>query len=142
MVSLLTCKPKSQAGEDGMLKYAGLALLFGTTVGVAWAQGSGKFDGQYVGDLTLTKEISGDCTRPPVGAVYPLTISGGKVRFVYRPRFGTTLTGSIDGNGNFTASTRVSKGIVLMSGKVQGNTVSASITSPSCNYSFKAKKEA
>jgi len=69
-----------------MLKYAGLALLFITTIGVALAQVSIKFDGQYVGDLTLTKEISGDCTRPPVGAVYPLIISGGKIRFVYRPR--------------------------------------------------------
>ena len=123
-----------------MLKYAGLALLFITTIGVALAQVSIKFDGQYVGDLTLTKEISGDCTRPPVGAVYPLIISGGKIRFVYRPRFGTTLTGSIDDNGNFTAFTRVSKGIVHMSGKVQGNTLSASITSPSCNYSFTAKR--
>ena len=74
-----------------MLKYGGLlALLFGTAIGVAWAQGSPKFDGQYVGDLTLTKEISGDCTKPPVGALYPLIISGGKIRFVYRPRFGTT----------------------------------------------------
>jgi hypothetical protein len=52
------------------------------------------------------------------------------------------LTGSIDGNGNFTASTRVPKGVVHMSGKVQGNTLTASITSPSCNYSFRAKKEA
>ena len=124
-----------------MLKYAGLALFLGTAIGAAWAQGSARFDGQYVGELALTKEISGDCTRPPVGAVYPLIISGGRIRFVYRPRFGTTLTGSIDDNGNLAASTRVSKGIVHMRGKVQGNTLSATITSPSCNYDFKARKE-
>ena len=45
-----------------MLKCLGLGLLLGAGLGsVAWAQGSTKFDGQYMGELTLTKEITGDC---------------------------------------------------------------------------------
>lgn len=123
-----------------MLRCLGLGLLIGTTLGgVAWAQGSAKFDGQYVGQLVLTKVISGDCTRPPLGALYPLTISAGRVRFIYRPRFDTTLTGNIGENGIFTASARVPKGVVRMTGRVQGNNVKASIVSPSCNYTFQTK---
>ena len=123
-----------------MLRFLGLALLIGgALVGVASAQGVGKFDGQYVGQLTLTKIVSGDCTKPPIGAVYPLTISGGEVRFVYRPRFGTTLMGKIGENGDFSASARSRKGFVRMTGRIRGNNVTASIISPSCNYSFLTK---
>ncbi len=123
-----------------MLRRLGLALLLGTGLGsVVWAQGSAKFDGQYVGELTLTKEIGGDCTPPPLGALYPLTISGGEVRFAYLPRFGTTLIGRVGENGNFKASARLRRGFVQMTGHIQGNNLTASISSPSCNYTFKTK---
>ena len=123
-----------------MPRHLGLGLLLGAALGsAAWAQGSAKFDGQYTGELTLTKTISGDCTEPPLGALYPLTISRGEVRFEYRPRFGTALRGKIDENGNFTASTRVPKGSVRMTGHIQGTYVTASIVSPSCNYKFQTK---
>jgi hypothetical protein len=92
-----------------------------------------------VGELALTKEISGDCTQPPLGALYPLTISRGEVRFAYRPRFGTTLRGKVDDNGIFKASARLRKGFVNMTGRIQGNNVSADIISPSCNYTFQTK---
>jgi hypothetical protein len=75
---------------------------------------------QYVGELTLTKEIAGDCTRPPQGALYPLTIAGGEVRFAYRPRFDTTLTGRVNENGVFRASARLRRGFVQMTGSIQG----------------------
>jgi hypothetical protein len=35
--------------------------------------------------------IINDYTQPPLGALYPLTISGGEVRFAYVPRFDTTF---------------------------------------------------
>ena len=63
--------------------------------GLAWAQGGDRFDGQYVGELTLTRTFDGDCTTPPLGSLYPLTIAGGEVRFAYLPRFATTLVGRI-----------------------------------------------
>ncbi len=123
-----------------MLGCLGLGLLLGTGLGsVAWAQVSAKFDGQYMGELTLTKIISGDCTEPPLGSLYPLTISKGEVRFVYRPRFGTTLIGKIDENGVLKASARLKNGFAHMTGRIQGNNVSASIESPSCNYKFQTK---
>jgi hypothetical protein len=123
-----------------MLKCLISGLLLGATLGsVAWAQGLAKFDGQYMGELALTKEITGDCTRPPFGALYPLTVSQGVVRFVYLPRFGTTLSGKVDENGIFKASARLRKGFVQMTGRIQGNHVSASIASPSCNYTFQTK---
>ncbi|SRR6266404_8283017 len=123
-----------------MLRWLGLGLLLGTGLGsVAWAQGSTKFDGQYMGELTLAKEISGDCTRPPLGALYPLTISRGQVRFVYLPRFGTTLIGKADENGIFKASARLRRGFVQMTGRIQGNNLTAHIVSPSCNYTFQTK---
>ena len=113
-----------------MPKCLGLGLLLGAGLGsVAWAQGSTKFDGQYMGELTLTKEITGDCTQPPPGALYPLTIS----------RFGTTLSGKVGENGVFKASARLRRGFVHMTGRIQGNSVSASIVSPSCNYTFQTK---
>src|ERR1700745_3270301 len=123
-----------------MLKCLGLILLLGAGVGsLAWAQGSAKFDGQYVGELTLTKVVNGDCTEPPLGALYPLKISRGEVRFVYRPRFDTTLRGGVDENGVFKASARLRKGFVQMTGRIQGKNVTASIQSPSCNYKFQTK---
>ena len=123
-----------------MMKWLGLGLLLSTGLGsVAWAQGSARFDGQYMGELTLTKVINGDCTEPPPGALYPLTISRGEVRFVYAPRFDTKLSGKIDENGVFKASARVRKGFVQMTGRIQGNNLTASIASPSCNYTFRTK---
>ena len=122
-----------------MLRWLGLGLLLGTGLGsAAWAQGSAKFDGQYVGELTLTKVIN-DCTRPPLGALYPLTISKGEVRFVYVPRFDTTLHGKVDENGILKASARVRRGFVQMTGRIQGNNIIAYIVSPSCNYTFRTK---
>ena len=117
---------------------SGLLLAAGFTC-VAWAQGTSRFDGQYRGELTLTKEIEGDCTQPPLGALYPLRISGGQVRFAYVPRFDTTLSGIIDDNGRFKASARIRKGFVQMTGRVQGNHITAFIVSPSCNYTFQTK---
>jgi len=115
-------------------------LLLGAALGnLAWAQGAARFDGQYAGELTLTRTLKGDCIQPPPGALYPLTISGGNVRFPYLPRFSTTLNGRINDNGNFTASARLRKGSAQMTGRVQGNNVTAAIISPSCNYTFQTK---
>ena len=123
-----------------MLRWLGLGLLLGAGLGsVAWAQGSAAFDGQYMGELTLTKVINGDCTKPPFGALYPLTISRGEVRFAYRPRFDTTLSGRVDQNGIIKASARVRKGFVRMTGRIQGHNLTAFIVSPSCNYTFRTK---
>jgi hypothetical protein len=122
-----------------MLRWLGLGLLLGTGLAsVAWAQGSAKFDGQYMGELTLTKVIN-DCTQPPLGALYPLTISRGEVRFAYVPRFDTTLSGKVDENGTFKASARLRRGYVQMTGHIQGNNLTAHIVSPSCNYTFQTK---
>jgi len=127
-------------GKNGMLRWLGLGLVLGTGLGsIAWAQGSAQFDGQYAGELVLTKEKKGDCTRPALGALYPLTISRGEVRFSYVPRFATTLTGKIGENGIFRASARARKGSVQMTGRVLGNNVTADIVSPSCDYTFQTK---
>ena len=84
-----------------MLRWLGLSLLLATGLGgVVWAQGSAKFDGQYSGELTLTRTIKGDCTQPPSGALYPLTVSGGVVQFKYVPRFDTRLIGTVDRAGS------------------------------------------
>ena|SRR5207248_6801133 len=124
-------------GKNGMLRRLGLGLLLGTALGgVAWAQGLAKFDGHYLGELTLKEVIAGDCTEPPLGALYPLTISRGEVRFAYVQRFNTTLRGKVDGNGVFKASARLRKGVVQMTGRIQGNNVTAEIASPSCHYTF------
>jgi hypothetical protein len=123
-----------------MLRWLGLGLLLGGGLGnVAWAQGPAKFDGQYMGELTLTKVIHENCTEPPLGALYPLNISRGEVRFVYVPRFDTTLRGTVNNNGVFTASARLRKGFVRMTGRIQGSNLTATIVSPSCNYAFHTK---
>lgn len=116
----------------GALLGAGLATLTG-------AQGAANFDGQYMGELTLTGIIDGDCTRPPPGALYPLEVAGRRVRFSYVPRFSTTLSGSVAPNGSFTAAARAKSGMVQMTGQIRGDTVTAEIVSPSCKYSFKTK---
>src|ERR1700741_3722917 len=98
-----------------MLRVLALGLLLGTGLGsAAWAQGSSRFDGQYRGELTLTKEIKENCTQPPLGALYPLRISQGEVEFVYVPRFDTTLRGRVNENGIFKASARIRHGSVQM----------------------------
>lgn len=123
-----------------MLKWLGLGLLIGAALGnVAWAQVSTKFDGQYVGELTLTKVVSGDCSQPPPGAVYPLTISAGQVEFKYDPRFDTVLHGKVEANGTFNASRRLRKGWVRMTGHIRQNTITAHISSPSCKYTFRTR---
>src|SRR5262249_15133680 len=107
----------------------------------ASAQSLAQFDGKYLGELTLTKVVRGDCTKPPLGSLYPLTISNGQVRFEYVPRFGTTLTGRINEAGVFKAAARLRKGrLVEMTGRVQGGIhLTAVIYSPSCNYSFQTR---
>jgi hypothetical protein len=123
-----------------MLRWLGVGLLLGTGLGsAAWAQGAARFDGQYMGELTLTSVISGDCAEPPVGALYPLTISAGQVRFLYTPRFNTILTGRIGDNGVFRATARLRHGFAQMTGRIRGNSVAANIVSPSCNYNFQTK---
>ena len=123
-----------------MLRSLGLGLLLGAGLGsVAWAQSSAKFDGQYRGELTLTKEIKENCTQPPLGALYPLRIFRGEVRFVYVPRFDTTLRGRVDENGIFNASARIRHGSVQMTGRIYGKNITAHIVSPSCNYTFQTK---
>jgi len=116
----------------------GLLLAIGLA-GAAWAQGPTNFDGQYVGELTLSRVRRGDCTTPPLGAVYPLTISRGEVSFAYQPLFATTLRGRITANGAFKATARVRHGIVEMTGHIQGNEITADLVSPSCVYSFRTK---
>ena len=123
-----------------MLKLVGPGLLLCTALGsAALAQGSSRFDGQYRGELTLTKEIKENCTQPPLGALYPLRISRGEVEFVYVPRFDTTLRGRVDQNGAFKATARIRHGSVQMTGRIQGRTITAYIVSPSCNYTFQTK---
>jgi len=124
-----------------MARRLGLGLLLGAGIwagfgGVAWAQGPAAFDGQYVGELRLTRTVDGDCTTPPLGSLYPLTISRGEVRFAYVPRFATTLIGRVGENGSFKASARTKQGPVEMTGQIRGNAVSAQIVSPSCQYTF------
>ena len=123
-----------------MPRRLGLGLVLAASLGsAAWGQGSARFDGQYVGELRLAKVISGDCTEPPLGSLYPLTISRGEVRFVYLPKFNTTLSGKVGENGMFKASARSRKGFVQMTGRIQGNTLTADIVSPSCNYTFQTR---
>jgi hypothetical protein len=124
-----------------MLRLLGVGLLLAVGVGgAARAQGTTQFDGKYMGELTLTKTVRGDCTRPPLGSLYPLIISRGEVRFTYAPRFGTTLNGTVDDQGILKASTRLRKGSIQMTGRIQGGIhLTAYIFSPSCNYTFQTR---
>lgn len=120
-------------------KRLGLALILALAlVSGAWAQSASRFDGEYIGELALTGIINGDCTKPPLGSAYPLSISRGLVRFKYVPRFDTTLVGRIDPNGAFKAMARMKSGVVTMTGHVAGGNVKATIQSPSCLYSFRS----
>jgi hypothetical protein len=124
-----------------MLKWEGLGLLLGAMLAnMAWAQGFTQFDGQYVGQLSLTKVINGDCTPPPLGSLYPLTISGGQVEFKYDPRFDTILRGHVNADGTFIAARLLRKGQIRMIGYIQGNNITAYIESPSCKYAFETKE--
>ena len=117
----------------------GLLLAGGLASGAAAQQPSARYDGQYTGELILTGTVKGDCTEPPLGALYPLTIAGGEVRFAYVPRFATPLIGRIGENGVFKASATARRGRVQMTGRVQGLNLTATITSPSCHYTYRAK---
>ncbi len=132
-------------GYSGMPKRLGPGLLLGAMLGsvalaqlapLAFAQVATGFDGHYVGKLTLVEVIAGDCTTPPLGALYPLDVSGGRVNFAYVPRFATTLTGTVAATGNFKASARTKHGRVEMTGELRGGKVNAQIVSPSCLYNF------
>jgi hypothetical protein len=137
---LVAAGERDRNGKNVMLRWLGLGVVLGTGLGsLAWAQGSARFDGQYMGELTLTNLINNDCTQSPPGALYPLTISGGEVRFAYVPRFDTTLSGRVGNNGSFKATARLRKGFVQMTGHIQGNNLTAHIVSPSCNYTFRTK---
>lgn len=124
-----------------MIRSLGLGLaLAAAGVSLAAAQrGSARYDGQYIGTLTLDKIIQGDCEPPPPGAQYPLTVSAGTVKFEYLPHFSTTLIGTIDAAGNFQASTKIKHGTVRMKGNIQGQNVTAQLVSPSCSYTFKTQ---
>jgi hypothetical protein len=117
----------------------GVALLGLGLCGGAQAQGTGQFDGQYVGALTLQQVVGGDCTQPPPGALYPLRISGGRVHFLYTPRFNTMLKGRVHADGSFTAFKRLRKGAIRMTGRIAEGSVTAELRSPSCGYTFKTQ---
>ena len=138
----LAAKACNRSGkwENRMAGMLASGLVFGIGFNsTAWAQSSTRFDGQYRGELTLTKVIKENCTEPPLGALYPLNISKGEVRFVYVPRFDTTLRGRVDDNGVLTASARLKHGSARMTGRVQGNRITASIVTPSCHYTYQTK---
>src|SRR5690348_6629088 len=117
-----------------------LGVLLGSGFATAAsAQVPARFDGQYVGELTLTRVTSGDCSQPAMGALYPLTISRGEVRFAYVPRFNTTLVGTVSDAGIIKAVARRRTGSIQMRGRVQGSNITAYIASPSCNYTFQTK---
>jgi hypothetical protein len=121
-----------------MLRSLGLGLLLVAGLGsAAWAQSPGRFDGQYAGQLILEETLSGYCTEPPPGAVYPLTISKGHVRFTYTVRFDTELNGKVADDGTFEAHAHIKKGSVRMTGRIHGNSVIATVISPSCHYTFR-----
>ena len=124
-----------------MLKLLGLGVVIAMGVAAAaWAQAPAKYDGQYVGSLTLTGIISGDCTRPPVGAEYPLSIRNGVVHFKYVPRFDTELIGHIDANGSFKAVGDTKHSTVTMTGQITGyHNLTAKLVSPSCQYTFEVR---
>lgn len=122
-----------------MWRWLGPGLFGIVLAGTAWAQGPTQFDGQYVGELRLKGIIAGDCTKPPLAAVYPLTVASGEFRFSYVPRFDTTLVGTVDAKGNLKATARVPSGLIRMTGHVDGTRVTASITSPSCEYTFRTR---
>jgi hypothetical protein len=129
---------RDRTGKDGVLRWLGVSLLLAPGLaGVGWAQGASQFDGHYMGELTLTKTVSGDCTEPQLGALFPLKVSGGEVRFAYLPRFDTILRGRVAADGNFQASARAKDGVVRMTGQIQDNNITATIVSPSCRYTFK-----
>jgi hypothetical protein len=126
---------------NGMLKRLGLSLLVCAGPGsAAWAQAPSPYDGQYVGQMTLTGIIRGDCMTPPAGALYPLEIRGGIVRFKYVPRFDTVLMGKVDARGNIRAGINLKSGIVSMAGHIDAGNVTAEIDSPSCHYVFSTKQ--
>src|SRR4051812_41251517 len=67
-ISLPLCNTKARAilrhrnsrGMTGMARRWGLGLLLGAGIGgAAWAQTPATFDGQYVGELRLTKTVGG-----------------------------------------------------------------------------------
>jgi hypothetical protein len=74
-----------------------------------------------------------------VGARYPLSITHGRVRFKYLPRFNTTLTGTIEDNGALKASATLNRGTAQMTGRVDGTSLLADIVTPSCHYGFSTK---
>jgi len=123
-----------------MVKRLGLGLLLAAALSGGAAAQVNRYDGQYAGELTLTGIINGDCTEAPLGAIYPLTISGGVVRFKYVPRFDTMLTGPVDAKGNFRATGRTKHGFVVMTGHTDGRDITADIQSPSCRYDFQTKE--
>jgi len=138
----------SQAASWDLIRETGMprrlvlgVLLSAGLAGAAWAQDASRFDGQYVGEMTLTGIVNGDCSRPPLGSSYPLTIRDGVVRFKYVPRFDTTLVGKIDTKGDFKATAALHHGTATMTGHVRAGfgTVTASIVTPSCQYSFQTK---
>jgi hypothetical protein len=126
--------------RSSLAKRLGAGVLLGAVLaGGASAQGPARFDGQYMGELTLRRVLAGDCTQPPLGARYPLTISGNEVQFKYTPRFDTTLRGTVDQFGRFQASSALRPGSISMTGQIHANRVTARIVSPSCIYTFRTR---
>jgi hypothetical protein len=116
-----------------------LVIAFG---GVALAQGRTVFDGTYMGELTLTRIVKGDCTPPALGSLFPLRVEEGRVRFAYLPRFDTELVGRVRQDGAFVASAHIKRGreVVHMAGRIENGAVTARIKSPSCRYTFHSEE--
>lgn len=125
-----------RGGEGMRLAISVIALVLGMT-GTSYA--ASPFDGEYLGEFTLTKIIT-QCDRPTPGFMRLLTIINGEVKIIYNPRFGTMLNGKIDGAGVFLATGNLPSGFVQMSGRVTGADLAANVETPNCRYTFQAKK--
>ena len=110
------------------------ACLSGTS------QAQTAFDGQYWGEMALTRILGGACDQPQPGRVRLLTISNGQVQFVYNRRFNIVLTGRVDNTGSFNLSGYLPTGPVQMVGRVTGGDIGATAQSPDCWYAYQGKK--
>jgi hypothetical protein len=128
--------------ERPMLTLSRVWLIVGVVVIVfpliAHAQ---AFDGNYAGSLTLkTNNAPGRSSCALVDNSRTLTIKGGQLSILYNPKGNVTLTGMVGADGNFAASGSSPLGGVKMTGRIQGNSLTAEVVSTYCVHTLQMTK--
>ena len=101
-----------------------------------------QYDGVYAGSQTLTEGGSApnysQCLRGPFKR--RLVVKDGAATYTYNPTYQGQVTGTVNADGDVSATAAEPSGGVGLSGKIAGDAFTGEVWSLYCTYSLELKR--